>query len=77
MVALDLKNLKRIGKGTPPSAADTAHNLSKRRARPKFHLQVKISPEFCRKFSAYAVDHDLEKSTLFEHMCEFYWQKHG
>jgi hypothetical protein len=74
---VDVKKLKRPGKGTPPSAEQTSNNLSKPPSGQKVHQQVKISPETRREFRAKAAESDMELGTLFEEMWQFYKKHHG
>jgi hypothetical protein len=67
----------RPGKGTPPPAEQTTHNLGKPPSGAKVPLQVKITPELRREVRAYAAEHETELSALFENMWQFYRQSHG
>ena len=76
---LDVNKLRKPsrGKGAPPPPEDTALNLTKPASNDKVPLQVKISPEVRRHFRAYAADHDVELSTLFVTMWDYYKANHG
>jgi hypothetical protein len=75
---LDIKKLKRPGKGMPPIAASpTNNNLSKPASGQKVPLQVKIAPELRREVRAYAAEHEVELSLLFENMWQYYRQNNG
>jgi hypothetical protein len=75
---VDIKKLKRVGKGTPPPAAvPTRNNLSKPATGQKVPLQVKISSELRREVRAYAAEHEVELSALFENMWQHYRQSRG
>ena len=64
-------------KGTPPPPAESGGNLGKTPSGQKAALQLKISPELRRAVKAYAAERDLEVSTLFAQMWEFYKAHHG
>lgn len=74
---VDVKRLKRPGKGSPPLAEQTTNNLSKPPSGQKVHQQVKISPETRREFRAKAAENDIDLGTLFEEMWRFYKSSHG
>lgn len=75
---VDIKKLKRPGKGSPPPSATAGlNNLSKPASGQKVPLQVKISPELRREVRAYAAEHEVEISGLFENMWQYYRQNHG
>lgn len=75
---VDIKKLKKPGKGTPPPAeSPTPNNLSKPASGEKVPLQVKISPELRRQVRAYAAEHDVEISELFQGMWQHYKSTHG
>lgn len=75
---LDVKKLKRPGKGMPPiAAAPTSNNLSKPASGQKVPLQVKITPELRREVRAYAAEHEVELSMLFANMWQYYRQNNG
>lgn len=74
---LDVKKLKRPGKGSPPPAEQTTNNLSKPPSGQKVHQQVKIAPETRREFRAKAAENDIDLGTLFEEMWRFYKSNHG
>lgn len=75
---VDVNKLKKPGKGTPPTAAvATLNNLSKPASGQKVPLQVKIAAELRREVRAYAAEHDMEISALFEEMWQHYRQARG
>ncbi len=74
---VDVKRLRRPGKGTPPSTEQTSNNLSKPPSGQKVHQQVKISPETRREFRAKAAESDMELGELFEEMWQFFKKQHG
>lgn len=76
---VEVRSLQRPmkGKGAPPKAVETHHNLAKPASSGKVPLQLKISPELRREFKAYAVERDSEVSALFAQVWDFYRQHHG
>ena len=75
---VNIKSLKRPGKGTPPPAEQpTRNNLAKPQSGLKVPLQVKISSEFRREVLAYAAENEIELSALFENMWQSYRQRQG
>jgi hypothetical protein len=74
---INIKKLKRAGKGTPPAPTATHHNLSKPPASGPVPIQVNVAPEFRRKYRTYAAEHEIELSKLFVAMAEYYWEHHG
>jgi hypothetical protein len=76
---VEIRSLQRPmkGKGAPPKAVETHHNLAKPASGGKVPLQLKISPELRREFKAYAVERDSEVSALFTEVWNFYRQHHG
>lgn len=77
---VELKSLKRPttkGKGVPPPPSRTEDNLAKPASAQKVPLQLKISPELRREFKAYALERDLEVSTLFLRVWHYYKEYHG
>ena len=65
------------GKGTPPPSAVAEAILEQPPSGEKVPLQLKISPELRREFKAYAVERDLQVSTLFASVWGFYKEHHG
>lgn len=78
-MAIDTSKIKKPvnRKGAPPSAVETAGNLEKPPSGQKAPLQLKISPELRREVKTYAAERDLEVSTLFRMVWEYYRQNHG
>ena len=76
-MAVTLNKLKRPGKGTPPSPAETNNNLVKPPTGKTVPLQVNIDPETKREFRVYAAEHDIDMSTLFVAMWRYYKENHG
>jgi hypothetical protein len=75
---VDIKKLKKPGKGTPPSAeVPTRNNLSKPASGQKVPLQVKITSELRREVRAYAAEQEVELSSLFEDMWRHYRRSHS
>ena len=69
--------LKRPGKGPPPIPAETNNNLLKPPSGTTVPLQVNIDPEVKREYRLYAVGHDIDMSTLFTTMWQYYKENHG
>ncbi len=76
-MAVDIKNLKRLGKGTPPAPVETNNNLVKPPSGKTVPLQVNIDPEVKREFRVYAAEHDIDMSDLFTTMWLYYKENHG
>lgn len=74
---VDVKKLKRPGKGTPPPPAESSNNLAKPPAGRTVPLQVNIDPEVKRDFRVYAAEHDIDMSNLFVSMWRYYKENHG
>jgi hypothetical protein len=74
---VDVKGLKRPGKGSPPAPAQTSNNLVKPPTGATVPLQVNIDPEVKREFRVYAAEHDIDMSNLFVAMWRYYKEKHG
>lgn len=76
-MAVNPRNLKRTGKGTPPTPAATHHNLEKPANGKSVPLQVNISPEIKREFRVYAAEREIDMSVLFVTMWQHYKETHG
>ena len=76
-MAVNLKSLKRTGKGTPPAPAATQHNLEKAANGKTVPLQVNIAPEVKKQFRVYAAEREIDMSILFVSMWEYYKENHG
>jgi hypothetical protein len=64
-------------KGEPPKPVDTMPNLSKPASGAKMPLQMKIPSEMRKEFKQYALAHDIDASTLFEMVWQYYKEHHG
>lgn len=76
-MAINIKNLKRPGKGMPPAPTETSNNLVKPASGTTVPLQVNIDPEVKRQFRLYAVEHDVDMSHLFVTIWQYYKENHG
>ena len=76
-MGVNVKNLKRPGKGVPPVVEETNHNLSKPASGQKVPLQLNIDPELKRQFRVYAAERDIDMSILFDTVWQFYRENHG
>lgn len=76
-MAVNAKNLKRPGKGTPPPPTETSNNLVKPASGATVPLQLNIPPENKRQFRLYAVEHDIDMSHLFLTVWQYYREHHG
>lgn len=76
-MAVDVKKLKRQGKGIPPAPAETHNNLVKLATGKTVPLQVNIDPEIKRGFRVYAAERDIDMSELFVSMWRYYKKNHG
>ncbi len=64
-------------KGMPPPVTAGMDNLSKPASGATVPFQFKINPELRRDFKGYAVAHDMDYSSLFVKVWEFYKENHG
>lgn len=64
-MTVSIKNLKRTGKGTPPTPAPANHNNLKAIRGKNVPLQLNIAPELRREFRIYAAERELDMSMLF------------
>ncbi len=76
-MAVNVKQLKRAGKGTPPAPVETNNNLKKPPSGKTVPLQVNIDPEVKREYRVYAAEHDIDMSDLFTTMWRYYKENHG
>ena len=76
-MAIDVKSLKRPGKGTPPAPTDTHNNLVKPATGSTVPLHVNIDPEVKRQFRVYAAERDIDMSNLFITVWQYYKEHHG
>ena len=76
-MAVDVKKLRRAGKGVPPAAVETHNNLAKPPSGKTVPLQVNIDPEVKREYRVYAAEHDIDMSDLFTTMWRYYKENHG
>ena len=72
-----LAKTARNRKGAAPAPQEVSTNLNKPAGNGKVPLQLKISPELRREVKTYAVERDLEVSTLFAQVWAFYREQHG
>jgi hypothetical protein len=76
-MAVDVKKLKRPGKGTPPAVEETHNNLVKPASGSKVPLQLNIDPELKREYRVYAAERDIDMSVLFATVWRYYRENHG
>lgn len=75
-MAVNVKNLKRTGKGTPPAPASAAVTIKKTNGK-NVPLQLNVPEDVRRDFRVYAAQHDLDMSVLFAIVFQEYKEKHG
>ena len=76
-MTVDATRLKRPGKGTPPTPAETNNNLVKRPIGSTVPVQLNIDPDIKRQFRVYAAERDIDMSNLFVTMWQYYKESHG
>lgn len=76
-MAVNARNLKRTGKGTPPEPAAQSNSTFKRVNGKNVPLQLNIAPEVRKEFRVYAAQHETDMSVLFVAMFQYYRENHG
>jgi hypothetical protein len=76
-MAVTLKQLKRPGKGTPPSPVETSNNLLKVQKGSTVPLQLNIDPDIKREIRVYAAERDMDMSGLLVAAWQYYKENHG